>query len=172
MRSLVSALAFAFVLGLPCMGEAQAQPRPPGPGAPGAPGGPGGPGGGGGVSKTFQLQICNKAAREVGDIYVALASVTPDRQMFRVQGWWKIPANQCVNLGEFQRPGVFGYGMAQGGQFYWSDPEPSLCVNLNAAFDYTFDPDVARQCGDGEETKGFFQIRIDDKNKTKTFTLN
>jgi hypothetical protein len=166
-RSLVPSLATFCLLGVIFTSQVQSEPRPPGPGAPGAPVGPGDPGGG--STHVFQLQMCNKGSREAADIYVATADATRDGRI-RVQGWWKLPANQCVNLGEFPRPGIFAYGMS--GSTIWSDPEPSLCVDLRAKFDYAFNPDAGRPCREGYEPKGFFMIQIDDESNTKTFTLN
>lgn len=144
---------------------ANAQPRPPGPAAPGEPSEE--------TSHTFQLQMCTKGSRNVADVYLAIAAAaSPDGQSIEVQGWWKIPANGCVNLGEFQRPGIFAYAMARNGQVFWSNPEPQLCVNLNSKFSYTFNADASRQCASQEEAKGFFGISIDDKSKSKKFTLN
>jgi hypothetical protein len=122
------------------------------------------------VSPTFQLTMCHKAAANVGDAYVAIAALTPDKRQFRIQGWWKVPKGQCANIGQFQRPGVFGYAMA--GEYEWSDKDPALCVNLSAAFDYTFDPNVARNCGNAEDVKGFFMIKLEDKYNSITFSLN
>jgi uncharacterized membrane protein len=116
--------------------------------------------------------MCHKAGANYGDAYVAIAALTPDKRQFRVQGWWKVPKGQCVNLGQFQRPGVFAYANANSGDAEWSDPDPALCVNLSAAFDYTLDPNVARQCGNAEDVKGFFPIKVEDKYNSMTFNLN
>jgi Protein of unknown function (DUF1036) len=116
--------------------------------------------------------MCNKASRNVGDIYLAIAGATrrsDGQTLIRVEGWWKLPANQCVNLGEYQRPGVFVFAM--GGGLSWSDPEPTLCVNLKTAFEYVFNPDLDRPCADVEQRRGFFPVRIDGKNRTVTFNL-
>src|SRR5947209_19898396 len=105
MRRWLWVLWFACGVAMGSPDQAQAQPLPPGPGAP-APSGPGGPGPGG---HTFDLLMCNKASNEVGDIYVAVAGATrrsTGQTVIRVNGWWKLPTTQCVNLGEFQRPGV------------------------------------------------------------------
>jgi uncharacterized membrane protein len=123
------------------------------------------------VSPTFQLTMCHKAAANIGDAYVALAALTPDKQKYRVQGWWKVPKGQCANLGQFQRPGLFFFAMANNGDVTWSDKEPALCVNANAAFDYTLDPNVGRNCGPAEDAVGFFLIKVDDKYNAITFTL-
>jgi hypothetical protein len=113
--------------------------------------------------------LCHKAAK-YGDAYVAIAALTPDKRQYRVQGWWKVPKGQCANVGQFQRPGVFAYAMA--GDAEWSDPDPALCVNLSAGFDYTFDPNVSRQCGNAEDVKGFFLVKIEDRYNSMTFNLN
>jgi Protein of unknown function (DUF1036) len=170
-RSVSSLWILSLLLGLFLVWQVDAQPRPPG---------PAGPSSGDGVSsRDFQLQICSHIARQGEDIYVATAAAalgegqaTANGGTIDVQGWWKIPVNQCVNIGHFPRPGIFAYAMAQNGQVFWSNPEPQLCVNLQAKFDYKFNPDVGRSCTGAETLKGFFAISIDANSISKKFTLN
>jgi hypothetical protein len=129
--------------------------------------------------RLFQLQMCSRVARQGADIYVATAAATPrqgqaiaDGGTIEVQGWWRIPVNQCVNLGSFPRPGIFAYAMALNGQVFWSNPEPQVCVNLRARFDYKFNPDAGRTCTGAEAAKGFFPISIASDSASKKFTLD
>src|SRR5438128_569920 len=113
MRVSLASVAFVCALGMAFAGPAQAQPGPPGgPGGPGAPGGPGGPGAPQ-VSPTFAFSVCNKGG--VGDAYVSVLYGTGAG--YRVQGWWKVPQGQCSNIGSFNRPAVYLFGMA--GSYTW-----------------------------------------------------
>jgi uncharacterized membrane protein len=176
MRGL-SALLIACSVGMSLAEMAQAQPRGPGaPSAPGAPrpqGGPGAPSspGGGQISPTFLFKICNKSTdARVADIFVAVVSVLGGGQ-YRNQGWWRVPKSECVDIGQFNRPGVFVHGMA--GDLYWGDAPPkgvSLCVNMSAGFDYTFA--AGRACAAGEEEKPFSPIEVQPQFNVMTYTLN
>jgi uncharacterized membrane protein len=170
MKALRSVLAIACLLGMPLVDAAQAQPAP-GPGAPGNPGGPGGPGapgapGGQQTSPTFAFSVCNKGG--VGDAFVSLLYGAPGG--FRVQGWWKIAANQCTNLGTFQKPAVYMFAMA--GQYTWSKQDTVQCVNSTAGFDYTIDGKTPRQCQAGEDLKGFLKIEVEPRYSSMEFSLN
>jgi hypothetical protein len=174
MRSLTFGLALLYALGFSLLSQLYAQPRPPGPAAPEGPDAAGHPN-----PRLFQLQMCSHAPRQRADIYVATAAAAPppgqavaDGSVIEVQGWWRIPVNQCANLGSFPRPGIFAYAMALNGQVFWSNPEPQLCVNTSARFDYKFNPDIGRPCRGAEEAKGFFQVAIAPDSASKKFTLN
>jgi len=178
MRVSLASVAFVCALGMAFAGPAQAQPGPPGvpggpgapggPGGPGAPGGPGGPGAPGGpqVSPTFAFSVCNKGG--VGDAYVSVLYGTGAG--YRVQGWWKVPQGQCSNIGSFNRPAVYLFGMA--GSYTWSKQDSTQCVNMTAGFDYTMDGRTPHQCSAGEELRGFVKIDVEPRFGSMEFSLN
>ena len=182
MRALLSAVAVAGLVALPFVPSAKAQilvppgdpPKAPsgGPTGPGDPNGPGGPSipGGPAASPTFLLKICNKAQPQYGPAYISIISVIENGKQYRAQGWWTIPNAQCIDIGNFNRPGVFLHGMAKGGDVTWANQKSVYCVNRGAGFDYTFGE--PRQCGPGEDLAGFFQIEVDNKTPVMTQTLN
>jgi hypothetical protein len=178
MRAMLSVLAGVCFLGVPLAASAQPQiapgnppaPNRPGPQGPGAPGGPGGPGGPTvPVSPTFLLKVCNKASAQVGDAYVSIISVVENGKQYRGQGWWKIPNAQCVDIGEFKRPGVFLHGFGCGGDCKWGSPKFVYCVNSSAGFDYSFQ--AGRECGAGEALAGFFPVEVEDRSPVETQNL-
>jgi len=58
-------------------------------------------------SRTFLLRVCNKAEIQYGTLDLAIASLTPDVSHIRVTGWVLLRPSQCVDVGQFQKPGVF-----------------------------------------------------------------
>jgi uncharacterized membrane protein len=182
MRALLSAVAAACLVALPFVSSANAQilvppgdpPKAPGggptgPGNPNVPGGPTNPGGPA-ASPTFLLKVCNKAQPQYGPAYISIISVIENGKQYRAQGWWTIPNAQCVDVGNFNRPGVFLHGMAKGGDVTWANQKNVYCVNRNSGFDYTFGE--PRQCGAGEDLAGFFQMDVDNRTPVMTQTLN
>jgi hypothetical protein len=185
MRAMLSVLAGVCVLGLPVLASAQPTippgnpPPQSGPGGPQGPSVPGGPGGPGAptdpgapttpATATFQLKICNKASARVGDAYVSIISVVENGKQYRAQGWWRIPNAQCVDIGEFKRPGVFLHGIGCGGDCKWGSQKLVYCVNSGAGFDYSFA--AGRECGTGEALAGFFPVEVDDRAPVETQNL-
>jgi hypothetical protein len=154
----------------------QGSPSPPGPQAPGGPQGPEAPQGPGGpanpttpVTATFQLKICNNASAKVGDAYVSIISVLDNGKQYRAQGWWKIPNAQCIDIGEFKRPGIFLHGFGCGGDCKWGSQKFVYCVNAKAGFDYNFD--TGHVCGDNEALAGFFPVEVEDQQPVATQNL-
>jgi hypothetical protein len=178
MRAVLSVFAGVCVLGLPLAASAQPTipPGNPGPQTPGGrPPGPGGPGGPPGAptvpaTPTFKLKICNQGAAQIGDGYVSIISVVDNGKQYRAQGWWKIPNGQCVDIGEFKRPGVFLHGFACGGDCTWGGQKFVYCVNSKAGFDYSFG--TPRECGSGEALAGFFPIEVDNRQSVETVPLH
>src|SRR5947209_141807 len=144
MRSLLAVFVLVCASGLAVIDQLHAQTRPPGPGAPGGPSAPPAPPA---LPVTLQLQVFSNVTHAQGThIFLVTAAAVPAAGQtvatgwtIEVTGWWKIPKNQCANVGEFQRPGIFAYAMANAGRTWWGNAEPQLCVNLQAAFDYKFD---------------------------------
>jgi len=181
---MLSVLAGVTLFGVPLFVSAQPttppgnpppQTRPEGPPGPGEgpmqPGGPNAPGNPSPAptSPTFQLKICNKAATHVGDAYVSIISVVENGKAYRAQGWWKIPSAQCVDIGEFKRPGVFLHGFGCGGDCKWGSSKLVYCVNAKAGFDYSFDG--GRDCKGDEGLAGFFPVEVDNQQPVATQNL-
>ena len=61
------------------------------------------------TSRTFLLRVCNKAESHSSVVNLASASLTPD---LRVIGWVLIPTSRCVDVGQFQKPGVYLHAMS------------------------------------------------------------
>jgi hypothetical protein len=66
-------------------------------------------------SRTFLLRVCNKAEANYGTLDLATASLTPDLRHMRVTGWVLLPSSRCIDVGQFQKPGVYLYAMSGGG---------------------------------------------------------
>jgi len=177
MRPMRSLLAGACLLGLPLIALAQptAQPGdPPPPANPGEAGAsgfinPNQPGSLMLSTPNFQLKICNRAAARLGDAYVSIISIIENGKRYRAQGWWKIPNAQCVDVGEFKRPGVFLHGYACGGDCKWGNQKLVYCVNSKSGFDYSFDS--GRDCGPDEGLAGFFPLEVDNLQPVVTQNL-
>jgi uncharacterized membrane protein len=149
----------------------QAPQAPQAPTGPQAPTAPTNPNPQAPATPDFLLRVCHAAAAQVPDVFVAIVSVT-DQKQYRAQGWWKIPKTQCVDIGKFIRPGVFMYGMAgANASWSWSENDASVCVNMAAAFDYSWDGNE-RKCAAGEAVKNFFKVVVPPESPGIKFSLN
>jgi hypothetical protein len=112
-------------------------------------------------SRTFLLRVCNKAEIQYGTLDLAIASLTPDLSHIRVTGWVLLRPSQCIDVGQFQKPGVFLYAMSGVGAEMSGDATV-LCVNTNEKFDYTFLVDASPPCPGNYSPKGFALVELPD----------
>jgi uncharacterized membrane protein len=110
-------------------------------------------------SRTFLLRVCNKTEMQYGTLDLAIASLTPDMGHIRVTGWVLLRPSQCVDVGQFQKPGVFLYAMSGGGAEMSGDATV-LCVNTKEKFDYTFLVDAYPPCPANYSPKGFALVQL------------
>jgi uncharacterized membrane protein len=113
-------------------------------------------------SRTFLLRVCNKVEAQSGSVNLATASLTPDLSHMRVTGWVRIPRSQCVDVGQFQKPGAYLYAMSGGGSAELAGQGPVLCVNINEKFDYTFAADGNPPCAASHVPKQFVLLELPD----------
>src|SRR4051812_18705191 len=97
------------------------------------------------ASRTFLLRACNKTQPHHGTVDIAVASLTVDLRQFRVIGWVVLPNSSCIDVGQFQKPGVFLYAMTGTGAEIGGDGTV-LCVNTRDKFDYGFALDAKPPC--------------------------
>jgi uncharacterized membrane protein len=83
------------------------------------------------TSRTFLLRVCNKVEAQPGSINLATASLTPDLSHMQVIGWVRIPRSQCVDVGQFQKPGAYLYAMSGGGVAELAGQGPVLILLHN-----------------------------------------
>jgi uncharacterized membrane protein len=114
------------------------------------------------TSRTFLLRVCNKVEAQPGSVNLASASLTPDLSHMRVIGWIQIPRSQCVDVGQFQKPGAYLYAMSGGGVAELAGQGPVLCVNTNEKFDYTFVVDGNPPCAASYVPKQFVLLELPD----------
>jgi hypothetical protein len=112
-------------------------------------------------SRTFLLRVCNKAEAHSGTIDLATASLMPDLRHMRVTGWVLLPTSRCVDVGQFQKPGVYLYAMSGGGAEL-AGQGPVLCVNTKEKFDYTFVVDENPPCPASHVAKQFVLLELPD----------
>jgi uncharacterized membrane protein len=113
-------------------------------------------------SRTFLLRVCNAVEAQSGSVNLATASLTPDLSHMRVTGWVRIPRSQCVDVGQFQKPGAYLYAMSGGGSAELAGQGPVLCVNINEKFDYTFAADGNPPCAASHVPKQFVLLELPD----------
>jgi hypothetical protein len=113
------------------------------------------------TSRTFLLRVCNKAEAHSRAINLATASLTPDLSHMRVIGWVLLPTSRCVDVGQFQKPGVYLYAMS-GESTELAGQGPVLCVNTNEKFDYTFVLDHDPPCPAHHVPKQFVLLELPD----------
>jgi uncharacterized membrane protein len=150
MKVLHSVLAGVCLMGLLLLKSVQAQPTPPG---------------GQQTVPAFGFNVCNKAG--LGDIFLSLIYAVQGG--YRVEGWWKVVADQCSNMGNFLKPAVYLYAMS--GQNSWSKQDTMQCTNVNAQFGYVIDGKTPRACAAGEQIKGYIKIDVAPQYATMTFNL-
>jgi hypothetical protein len=123
-------------------------------------------------SRTFLLRACNKAEARSGTVDLATASLTPDLRHMRVIGWVLLPKSRCVDVGQFQKPGVYLYAMSGEGVTELSGQGPVLCVNTKEKFDYTFVVDENPPCPTNHVPKQFVLLELPDAQVDGfTFTI-
>jgi hypothetical protein len=113
------------------------------------------------ASRTFLLRACNKTQPHNGTVDLAVASLTVDLQHFRVIGWVVLPNSNCIDVGQFQKPGVFLYAMTGTGAEIGGDGTV-LCVNTRDKFDYGFAVDAKPPCPANYVPKGFALLELPD----------
>jgi hypothetical protein len=111
------------------------------------------------TSRTFLLRACNKAEAHSGTVDLATASLMPDLRHMRVVGWVLIPSSRCVDVGQFQKPGVYLYAMTGRGAEL-AGQGPLLCVNTKEKFDYTFVADETPPCPANHVAKQFVLLEL------------
>jgi uncharacterized membrane protein len=110
-------------------------------------------------SRTFLLRVCNQAEMQYGTLNLAIASLAPDLGHIRVTGWVLLRPSQCVDVGQFQKPGVFLYAMSGVGAEMGGDATV-LCVNTKEKFDYSFLVDAYPPCPANYIPKGFALVQL------------
>src|SRR5262245_61338201 len=113
------------------------------------------------TSRTFLLRACNKAEAHSATVDLATASLTPDLRHMRVIGWVLLPTSRCVDVGQFQKPGVYLYAMTGRGAEL-AGQGPVLCVNTKEKFDYTFVLDDNPPCPANHVPKQFVLLELPD----------
>ena len=122
-------------------------------------------------SKTFLLRVCNNAEAHYGTLDLATASLTPDLRHMRVIGWVLLPRSRCIDVGQFQKPGVYLYAMSGGGAELAGEG-PVLCVNPKEKFDYSFVLEANSPCAPNYTPKRFVLVELPDpKLDGFTFTI-
>jgi uncharacterized membrane protein len=77
------------------------------------------------ASRSFQLRVCNRTPRS---IWVSLASRPgSDQTAWYVEGWWRVPAHDCLPLGEFARPTIYLHAENGKGRL-WNGVDAEICV--------------------------------------------
>ena len=112
-------------------------------------------------SRTFLLRVCNKAETHYGTLDLATASLTPDLRHMRVIGWALFPSSRCIDVGQFQKPGVYLYAMSGGGAEL-AGQGPVLCVNAKEKFDYSFLLEANPPCPANYMPKTFVLVELPD----------
>ena len=112
-------------------------------------------------SRTFLLRVCNKAEANYGTLDLATASLTPDLRHMRVTGWVLLPSSRCIDVGQFQKPGVYLYAMSGGGAEL-AGQGPVLCVNAKEKFDYSFLLEGSPPCPANYTPKTFVLVELPD----------
>jgi uncharacterized membrane protein len=78
----------------------------------------------------FAMRVCNKSGKEASvAVSARLAPGSPD---FVVQGWWRVPARRCVDIGSFPRGHFYAHAVA--GRSSWGDGDMRLCVESPGPF--------------------------------------
>ena len=122
-------------------------------------------------SRTFLLRVCNHAQAHYGTLDLAVASLTPDLNHIRVTGWVLLPPSRCVDVGQFQKPGVFLYAMSGVGA-EMSGNATVLCVHTKEKFDYSFLLDAFPPCPAKYAPKGLVLLQLPDLHVDGfTFTI-
>jgi uncharacterized membrane protein len=112
-------------------------------------------------SRTFLLRVCNQTQAHYGTLDLAVASLTADLNHIRVTGWVLLPPSRCVDVGQFQKPGVFLYAMSGVGA-EMSGNATVLCVHAKEKFDYGFLLDASPPCPAKYVPKGFVLVQLPD----------
>ncbi|MET0539101.1 MAG: hypothetical protein ABWZ64_14345 [Xanthobacteraceae bacterium] len=112
-------------------------------------------------SRTFLLRVCNKAEAHYGTLDLTTASLTPDLRHMRVIGWALLPSSRCIDVGQFQKPGVYLYAMSGGGAEL-AGQGPVLCVNTKEKFDYSFLLEGNPPCPANYTPKTFVLVELPD----------
>lgn len=111
----------------------------------------------------FSFRVCNKAGREAS--VAVSARLSPSSSDFVVQGWWRVPARRCVDIGNFPRGHLYAHAVA--GRTSWGNSNMRLCVETPGPFKRINFPGY--KC-----SKGLLR-QFTDLNVTKerwTWTLN
>jgi uncharacterized membrane protein len=111
----------------------------------------------------FSFELCNNDHLEV---HVAIAGrEDPHADMWTSRGWWKVGSGQCRTIGTYAK-GYFYY-FAENRRASWSGGK-NFCTS-SEAFRILIMPD---ECAEGESTKGFHEINIQDSNTQQLLMRN
>lgn len=83
-----------------------------------------------GDDRMFDMRVCNKTGKEAS--VAVSARLSPTSRDFMVQGWWRVPARRCVDIGTFPRGNFYAHAAA--GRTTWGDSDMRLCVESPGPF--------------------------------------